>query len=183
MKNMAKWASLGLSVAVVLAVSMAFAATAEAPKHTDPGRDYNKENGFSFVPPEGWAKSATPPAGIFVLYTDPKAKGDFTTNVNVNTRPAGEGSIDDALPAIKKALAAVFKDYKAVDEGKITINGRKAVYISGKFTSGGFAIQNLQFGIQGANKKVYTVTFTTLETEFAADRAIFEKCAKTALTD
>jgi hypothetical protein len=183
MNHPSKLAAWSLSMAVVLAVSAALAATAVAPKHTDPGRDYSKEIGFSFVPPEGWTKESAPPAGVFVLYSAPKEPGAAAANMNVNAQPGGEGDIDQALPEMKKALATVLKDYKAVDEGKITINGRQAIYLSGKFTAGGMTIQNLQFGILGANKKVYTMTFTTLETEFAKYRPTFEKCAKTAVTD
>lgn len=183
MSHPAKWASRGLAVALVLAASGAFGATAAAPTHTDPGRDYSKENEFSFVPPEGWNKKSPPPKGLFVLYLAPNVQGGFATNVNVNVQSGGEGDLDQVIPQIKKALSGALKDYKAVDEGKITINGRPAVYLSGQFTGGGMALQNLQYGILGANKKVYTITFSTLESEFVRNRPIFEKCALTALTD
>jgi hypothetical protein len=180
MRHPMKWASWGLSLAVVLALGVTLAA---AVKHTDPGRDYSQSNGFSFVPPEGWNKAATPPAGTFVLYTDPNVQGGFTTNLNVVVQPDDGADLVKALPEIKKALGAIFKDYKAVDEGKATINGRAAIYLSSKFTLGEIPAQNLQYYLRGANKKLYVVTFTTRAADFAKGRPVFAKCAQTALTD
>jgi hypothetical protein len=168
-------------VLMVLAATGVCFSAAPAPKHTDAGRDYDKANGFSIVPPDGW-KKATPPQGIFMMYMAPEVKDGFTTNMNVNVQPPGD-SLDRALPAVKKALAAALQDYKAVDEGKVTINGRPAVYLSGTFTAGGLKLQNLQYMMVGDNKKAYTITFTSLEAGFAAARPTFAKCAMTALTD
>jgi hypothetical protein len=180
MRHPMKWASWGLSLAVVLAVSVALAA---AVKHTDPGRDYSQSNGFSFVPPEGWNKLPSAPAGTFVAYVDPNVQGGFTTNMNVNSQADDGADLAKSLPEIKKALGALFKDYKAVDEGKTNLNGRAAIYLSSKFTLGEIPAQNLQYYIRGANKKLYVVTFTTRAADFAKSRLIFAKCAQTALTD
>jgi hypothetical protein len=153
---------------------------APAPKHTDAGRDYDKADGFSIIPPDGWKKTAVP-KDVAMMYTAPEEKDRVTPNMNVAFE-AGT-SLDGVLPAVKKALAGALENYKAVDEGKVTVNGRPAVYLSGKFTVEGMKLQNIQYLVLGNNKKIYTVTLTTSEAGFAAARPAFEKCAKSLLTD
>ncbi len=152
------------------------------PKHTDPGRDYYKDVGFSFVPPEGWAKS-DPIMGCFMMYVNPPRRNGFLVSVNANVQPAGDDTIDKMMPEVKKALAGILANYKPVNEGKVTINGREAFYISATFGAGGRTIQNLQYGIFGGNKKDYIVTFSCLAEDYAANRPVFEKCAMSVLTD
>jgi hypothetical protein len=183
MRHLAKWTLCGLSLAAILAVSVAFAARSGGPTHNDFGRDYSKENGFSFMPPKGWFKMASTPAGTFASYTDPKSPEGFVTNMNVSVAPADKASIDTAVAEAKKAMAAAYKDYKSVQSGSFTINGRKVANVSGQFTMGGSAVQNMQYFIEGGSKKIYSMTFTSLQTAFEANRTIFETCALTALAD
>jgi hypothetical protein len=148
------------------------------PKHTDPGRDYYKDVGFSFLPAEGWVKQKAPD-GLFMMYSRPPAQKGFMVNVNANVQ-TGEGGFD--VQEVKKGMAQVLPGYKPVDEGKLTINGRSAGYLSGTFTVQGVNIQNLQYYIL-SGKKAYIVTFSCLAEDFAKNRPAFEKIAMTMLVD
>lgn len=192
MKRLTTLALLGL--ASILLVTAAQAATvapppsavkpaapaAAAPKHTDAGRAYFKEQAFSFVAPEGWVK-ADPPTGCFMLYTIPPALDEFMPNMNTNVNPAGNETPDQILPQIKKALGSILANYKPVDEGKTTINGCAAFYISATFGAADTPLQNLQYGILDGHGKIYVVTFTGPASAFATLRPVFEKVAMTIL--
>ena len=104
MKNLARW-TVAAFVAAFLAtagvvaalaaptprVNAAASAPAESPKHTDPGRDYYKDAGFSFLPPEGWVKGNAA-RGLFLFYTIPPAGDGFMINMNANVQPAGDAN-------------------------------------------------------------------------------------------
>jgi hypothetical protein len=184
MRTPAKRLPCGLAIVALLAASLVFAADAAAPSHTDPGRFYDKANGFSLVPPAGWTRTDKPAGEYFVLFMAPAPATGFRTNLNVIAKTTtGNESVQDTLPKVKKGLAAAFKDFKAVDEGKLEINGRKAAFLCSTFTLGNIAVENLQYFIDGGNKKKYTITFTAAQSSFAAARPTFEKCALTAVTD
>jgi len=148
----------------------------EDKRHKEPGRDYNVENQFSVVPPSGWTQ-AKAVMGTFMMYTAPPDAG-FTPNFNVNVNE--ETTVpEQVMPGLKKTLGELLDKYQPADEGFLTIDGKKALFLSGKFEMGKNKLQNLQCQIY-TGTHVYTLTFTCTQDTFAKYRPIFEKAALTA---
>jgi hypothetical protein len=122
--------------------------------------------------------------GSFMFYAGP-VEDAFAVNLNVNAVQDDGTPIESTGPGLKKAYAGAVTAYKAVDEGFVTIDGKKSYWLSSKFTTGSnnVHVQNLQYLIVGGNHKAYTITFTALESNFAKYRPLFESTAMTAVTD
>lgn len=170
---------------LTLALAVAVVAGGCANKaHSAPGRTYDSKNGFSIAPPAGWTSKGEF-MGAFMVYLGQTEHG-FATNFNVTVEPYGGAPIEGVGPEIKKGLAGMLTAYKTADEGYVTIDGKKCYWLSGKFTVGTTSpqsLQTLQYVIPGGNHKVYTITFTTQEANFAKYRPLFEKAAMTVVTD
>jgi len=153
------------------------------PKHTDAGRDYYKAEGFSFVPAEGWEKQAMPPAGFFMMYTNPPAKMGNVPTLTATVNTIHLDNVDEIMAKVKETLKASATPATIVEEGKLTINGRAAFYLSSTFTAGGKERRNLQYFIIGANKKMYILTIGCLPNTLAPLRPAAEKMAMSIVTD
>lgn len=115
--------------------------------------------------------------GNFIVCVGPAENG-FAPNLNVNVNPESR-TPEQAMPVIKGALSKILTNYESADEGFLTIDGKKALFLSSKFKMGQFNIQNLQYAIF-TGSKVYTITFTCLASEFAKHRPAFEQSGLTA---
>jgi hypothetical protein len=137
-------------------------------------RDIDKEIGLSFLPPEGWRKQAD--AGDAVhIYTGP-VKDGFAANLNVRVKGIiPPGPIENGIPLLKKDLAKAFPGSAAAGDGTITVGSRKGIYISTRYTVNNVPLQNIQFFIPGT-KNMYTISFTTVESEFATLKPVIDKC-------
>ena len=159
------------------------AAPTAAPKHTDPGRDYYRAEGFSFLPAEGWTKQQMPPAGFFMMYTNPPAKMGNVPTLTAAVNRISLDNVDEIMEKVKKTVQAGTPPVKVVEEGKLTINGRAAFFLSGTFPGEGKTYQNLQYFILGGNKKMYILTLTCLPNTLAPLRPVVEKMAMSIVTD
>ncbi len=159
------------------------AAVAPIPKHTDPGRDYYKEQGFSFVPAQGWEKQPMAPPGFFMIYTGSAPKMGNVPTLTATVNAIKLDDVDEIMDKVKKTVQAGTPPVKVVEEGKLTINGRAAFFLSGTFSGQGKEYQNLQYFIIGGNKKMYIFTLTCLPTTLAPLRPAVEKMAMSIVTD
>ena len=149
-------------------------------RHTEPGRVYEAEYGFSIIPPEGWTRADNPPAGDFLTYGGP-IEGAFRVNLTVNVNPH-TGTPKEALPGIEQQSATFFSAYELKDKGLLTIDGRDALYLSSGFDMPIARLQNLQYAIF-TGQKVYTITFTASPATFERYRPVFEKSGLSARVD
>jgi hypothetical protein len=155
-------------------------------RHTGEGRVYSAEAGMSMVVPKGWVqKDQGNPKPLFT-FVGPAAEG--APNVNLR-KVAGQGElppVEQLADAVKKQLAGQFKDWELVEEGAITIDGKKAYTLTSKFSveANGQTIklQNVQYYIPSA-KAAYIVTFTALAAKFADHKATFAKAAQSIRVD
>lgn len=115
--------------------------------------------------------------GNFIVCAGPPENG-VAPNLNVNVNPESS-TPEQAMPVIKDGLSKILTDYRSVDQGLLTIDGKKALFLSGKFKMGQFDLQNVQYAIF-TGSKVYTITFTCLAPDFAKHRPAFEQSALTA---
>jgi hypothetical protein len=163
----------------VLVAGCALAGCDSSARHKGPGRVYNAKNGFSLVPPQGWIDKGEF-TGAFMFFTGPVQDG-FAANLSVNVQ-RGSASAKETMPQLKSALKSVFAKYQPMDDGFTTIDGKEALFVSGKFQMGTFQLQNLQYQIFARNR-VYTITFTDLAANFAKNRPLFEQVATSIRVD
>jgi hypothetical protein len=137
-------------------------------------RDIDKEIGLSFLPPEGWQKQ--PDAGDAIhIYTGP-VKDGFAANLNVRVKGViPPGPIENGIPLLKKDLAKAFPGSTPAGDGTITVGSRKGIFISTRYTVNNVPLQNIQCFIPGT-KNMYTLSFTTVESEFATLKPVIDKC-------
>lgn len=171
--------SVILTLACALVACAAFAQDDTNEAAPDESRRISfPEQGFSIIPPESWTPAGKT-KGLFMNYRDPQP-APFQINMNANV------TVHDTTPAkevalkTRGALAQLFKDYKLLDSGPVTIDGRNAHFIVGRFTAGKFNIQNIQFLIPTADgSHFYAVTFTALTSNFPDHKPLFLKTAQT----
>ncbi len=145
-------------------------------KHKGPGRVYNSKHKVSIVPPSGWVDRG-PFMGTAMFFAGPQ-EGSFTVNLNVYVNPAGGDKIEQAPVEVKRMLGQTMPNYQVVEDGFVTLDGRKAYRISGTFTGGVVEMQNLQY-MMIVNDKVYTLTFTSARASFQSHLPVFEGAATT----
>jgi hypothetical protein len=182
MRKMLSHAATCVAV-TLLATAILASAPAAAPKHTDPGRDYYASEGFSLVPAQGWEKQVMAPPGFFMMYTNPPPKMSNVPSLTATVNKISLDNVDEIMEKVKKTVQAGTPPVKVVEEGKVTINGRAAFYLSGTFSGSGKEYQNLQYFIIGGNKKMYIITLTCLPNTLAPLRPAVEKMAMSIVTD
>jgi len=157
-----------------------------APKHTGEGRAYDKGNGFSIMPPKGWVTVDAPGSNAFLFYQGPKVDG-VPPNFNVRSVRDDGTPVERMGAPLKEGYGSHFKQWKLADEGFVTINGKKAYFISSQYVEQRgdaiFPIQNIQYCIRGNNKKLYILTFTTTPKHFDKLKKTFDDAAQTVQTD
>jgi hypothetical protein len=157
-----------------------------APKHTGKGRVYKKKYGFSIVPPKGWAKTDHPEGGAFLVYEGPKVDG-LPPNLDVRSVPDNGTPIEKWGAPLKRLYASKFEKWKLADEGFMTIDGKRAYFISSRYLrqegNQKIPIQQIQYCVPGNNKKLYILTFTTIPKHFDELRKAFDKATQSVQTD
>ena len=154
--------------------------------HSGEGRIYNKDAGFSIVPPKGWEEGKAS-NDAFLVFQGPKTEG-FGTTLNVRFVRFDEPEQLEAVAAgVKAALAKQFKEYKCIDESPVTIDGKKAYSICHQCLiqakDQDVDTKMLQYLIIGNNKRLYILTFGSAANAFDPLRKTFELSALTSRTD
>jgi hypothetical protein len=156
------------------------------PKHTGEGRVYKKTNGFSIIPPKGWVTVDAPGSNAFLFYTGPNVDG-LSPNFNVRSVPDDGTPVEKMGASVKAGYASKFKQWKLADEGFMTIDGKKAYFISfqcpQRVGDREMLIQTRQYAMRGNNKKLYILTFTTVPKRFDELKKSFDEAAQTVQTD
>jgi hypothetical protein len=154
--------------------------------HSGEGRVYNKEAGFSFVPPKGWEEGKAS-GDAFLVFQGPKADG-FGTTLNIRFVKYDESAqLEVIVAAVKAALAKQFKEYQCIDESPVTIDGKKAYCICHQCLIQGkdqiVDTKMLQYLIVGNNNRLYILSFGAAATAFDPLRKTFEQSGLTSRTD
>jgi hypothetical protein len=181
----------GMLAAAVMATDQPASAPASGPaatqaikgpvKHTDPGRIYDKENGFSIVPPEGYVSKGAM-SGAFVFLMGPDV-GHFRLSINV-TVSADTGEKPEELgEQMKAAFKKILTDYAVAGEGYVTIDGKKSYWLSNTFSQGPLKLRTVQYFVRGNNKKTYAVTCASTAEAFEKYRQSFQDAALSVKTD
>lgn len=168
-------------LATMLALTASVILSCSDSSLTGPRRVHDRENGFSVVPPDGWV-SRGKVTGSLMTYYGP-TEGDFPINFSINTaRDRGE-PVEDLPAKFKAMLSRTLPGYSPVDEGVVTLNGKKASYLSGTYQDGTLQLRKLQYFIRGTNRQIYAISFHAPVESFAAHRATFEAVAQSVRTD
>jgi hypothetical protein len=192
MRNLLPWSAAGLlavflAAAAIAADSAHLSAVAlakeDGPKHTDPGRDYYKAEGFSFVPAAGWEKQKAPPPPYFMMYSNPPAKIGNIPTLTATVNTISIENVDEIIAKVKETFQASTPQVTIVEEGKLTINGREAFFVSGTFSAQGKQYKNLQYYILNGNKKMYIFTLACLPNTMGPIRPAVEQMAKSIVVD
>lgn len=137
-------------------------------------------SGFSIVPPDGWSKGDANKS-YFMIYLD-APKDNFRANFNANAVADDGATMTQISQAVKQMFPKQFDKWKLMGDGKTTVGGQEAYWISSGFSMSGYKIQNLQYYIRGKNKKFYILTFTALASNYKAYEMMFRQAAQTVQT-
>ena len=165
--------------------SSAKPAPAPAGRHGGAGRVHDAKRGFSIVPPPGW-RNVGKSGSNFMSFIGPADDINFAVNFNVNiTKTPGVTArqIPKMILQLQKVYAGKLSAYKPVQSGRVTIDGRRAGFMSGTFKDRDLEFRNLQFVIVTKGGRCCWITFTCLAKDFARSRPLFEKTAKSARID
>ena len=161
-------------------------APAPAGRHGGAGRVHDAKRGFSIVPPPGW-RNVGKSGGTFMNYSGPTAAGaHFAVNFNVKiTKTPGltAREIPKIILQLHKFYAGKLTAYKPVQSGRVTIDGRRAGFMTGAFKVKDLEVRNHQFVIVTEGGRCCWITFTCPTRDFARNRPLFEKTAKSARID
>ena len=141
-------------------------------KAEDPRRHFEKEGGFSFVPPEGWEMKSGDSLK-YKLATGPVSQG-VPVNLQVVDRPF-PGTVDDFVRSIVRPLSMTLPDANIVK--RETFQAYKDLHGIKMVIEVGEVRQSCYFFGKGPNK--FMVTGTSPTREAARFEPIFDATLKT----
>ena len=172
-----------VALAVLVFSALVVSGCAKKSVSEEPGRVHNEENGFSFIPPDGWEVSPVMAMGAFMTYVGPQENG-FRVNFNVNANPHDATPAPQCIAPTKKLLEGIFQDCVIVDDGLIRIDDRKGFFLSSKFTVMDRVVQNFQYYMFSKDgKRVYVMTYTATPESFDRYEEVFRESGMTARID
>ena len=146
------------------------------PGAKEAGRVHDAKHGFSIIPPQRWTGQGAV-MGNFMSYLGPqegRSRVKFNAHVHTDSSTPAE-----ALAAVKRAMGRIMTDYQDMEEGLVTIGGKKGFFLLSKFVFGDEKLQSLQYFLFNGKGKVYVVTFSCPASVFDDYRATFENSART----
>jgi hypothetical protein len=177
MKNAAK-----IMLAALFVAAGVRAEDKPAPKppkrHQGEGRIYEKKITASFVPAKDWeqGKNVT---GSYLIFRGPA--NERSPNVNVSTFSHQGVPITQVGPAMKNVHAKGIADWKVIDEGFVTIDGKKSYFFSGKYTRDlgdrKEEMQTISYYVPGISRG-YVISFLTNAEKFEGLKPTIEEMAK-----
>lgn len=122
-------------------------------------------DGYSFVPPRGWALHPTDPqSGLSSLFSAPTADSvdgkPFVSNINVVVAIVPH-DLEETVAETKQSYPTIFVNYQPlVDEGVTLANGESGHLLGGSYDQPGTgALRNLQlFVVDGGKNYVVSAT-------------------------
>ena len=145
-------------------------------KSDDPNRHYEKEGGFSYVPPEGWKMSEYP--GLKYRIHLGAFEDNFAPNINVVDEEY-DGSLESYVDANIETMRNFIEGFKLVErEPFVTNEGARSI----KLTVEGEHYQRLltqYFYLFDGGEKKYIVTCSALADNAGNFEPLFDKCVKT----
>jgi len=178
MKNAAKFA-----LAALLLSATALRADDKPPpkppkRHQGEGRVYEKKISASIVPPKGWEQGKNV-SGAYLIFRGPA--DDRFPNVNVSSFNNPGAPITTVGPAMKNVHAKGIPEWKPVDEGYVTVDGKKSYYFSGKYTRDlgdrKEEMQTISYYVPG-NGRGYVISFLTNAEKFEGLKPTIEEMIK-----
>ena len=149
--------------------------------------NYNdSENHFSINIPIGWkyGKNKNFPELIMVAMRTPMGKTDTSkVNFNINIIETSTKTLDKTFSDFLKYLPDA-KNYKLIDTGDTTFNGRKFKWLIETHSNTKVDIQmhNYVF-VTLIDGKTYILTFATFSYSFNIDKPLFDKIASSFVID
>ena len=154
--------------------------TGTTSRHVGKDRVYVKEAGFSVVLPSGWQTKVDPSSSPFLTSDGPNKQGTVPY-FNVRFKTNGSSSVDEIAKKMKKELPEIVREWKLIEEGYVTIDGKRAYFCLSR--SGDRAPMVLTYYILGNNGKVYNLVWTTEVGVFDQYRTLYEQSALSVHTD
>lgn len=139
---------------------------------------YTHSSGFSILPPKGWT-SDTEQDLANIVFTDPNSTDAVKANVTVLSEAVTSGTtLDSYVATSKRQLAATYRNYKLVDDARVTTaSGKEAHILGGTLKENNTEVRNKQLIVLSSDgKTVYVITAT-------ADPATWEAKNYNALFD
>lgn len=149
---------------------------AEKPAPAEEKRHIDKDGGFSFVPPEGWAVREFP--GLKYKLVFAPAENQFAANINV-VDEAYTGTVTDYIKATQDVLPKAIKKFRLIKREEFqTTAGIKTerMIIEGEQQD---RLLRQTFYLFPTSKKMFVVTCTTLSAGGEKLDPTFEACMKT----
>ena len=135
------------------------------------------------MPPEGWAKRDAP-GKAFLEYTRPDLQDGMATVLLVTANRTGTTKIGSSLENLRQGIAKTYADVAAVEEGWVTLGGKRCARISVQGTEqSGIRLQVVEYIVPSNNGNLYVLAFVCAPSVYAANRPIFDKCAESVVTD
>ena len=132
------------------------------------GRHYEREGGFSLMPPEGWPVADMP--GLKYKVIVGPSSNDFAPNINV-VDEAYSGSLDDYVASSMEMLERMFEDFKKISQEDLRLeNDTRAIKLVTHNRQHGRELQQTFYIVDGAKRK-----FVLTCTKLAEDKRDFAK--------
>jgi hypothetical protein len=140
----------------------------------------NKQYGFGFNPPEGWAVNESGMMGSLAVFIGPIVD-PFSVNIVITTSDLASGeTLASTIQAVIENYTIYYPNFLLGSESGRTINGLNAYEIvytyTYNYTQGIYQIEQKQVAIE-KNGKVIILTYSALETSYDAYLAVFEQSA------
>jgi hypothetical protein len=107
-------------------------------------------------------------------------KDGYRANLNMHYLPQDPGHPLASLgDYIRTKLSKNIPGWKEGDKGALKLGNKDAYAYSSGFTMGKMTVRNVQYFVRGNQKRMYILTFTGLEKDYAALKPLFLKYAQT----
>jgi hypothetical protein len=143
-------------------------------RHLGDGRIHDKEAGFSIVFPQGWQRNLNPQGarmGAFGAGKPPLAP-DLKVIVAKH-----EGGSAKKLAQDTKLVSQIFKEWKALSETALTIDGKDAYALETQISLQGVTVKTLTYWIIGSKGSYCQLVFAAEGSVFDRNRKSFEQTA------
>lgn len=140
---------------------------------------FSSPRGYTMTPPAGWQMEKSGVLGTDVIFHAPPWHG-FSAMLNavVDKAPPG-ATLDNALTHMNAVYPRIFKGYKRLEQGRVTLDGVKAFVTIANYKAGTpLRLLRMQQIAALKNGQIYIFTCTCLAADYPHFRATFSAALK-----
>jgi Tol biopolymer transport system component len=143
----------------------------------EPGRVYETEGGFSYVPPEGW-KVSQAPGFDYKVAAGPKS-GDFVPNLFFFINPSHSGSLDEFISGNLEHNRSILENLEVISqEDFLTSEGKRGVKVIDENTQRNIRVRQTSYYFEAGARK-FVATYTRLADKGQNNDALIDQSMKT----